>query len=100
MNNTLWMYDYVNTIIGNVKQPLRFDNFQALIHQCCTVNSNFWTHMPGWMGQSLRNGNSLQLFKCCRTERAAGRSQKQTMDIFRSLTTQTLPDSAVLTVNR
>ena len=75
------MHHDLDFIRAKVKQPVRFDDFETLIHESRGVDRNAIPHLPGRMLQSIGRRHPLQGF--------FGRSPKRTarggQDEFRRL---------------
>jgi hypothetical protein len=57
---------------ANVKEPLGFHNFQALVYHGCGINGDFTTHIPVRMRQRICYRYMLQIIQALASERSAG----------------------------
>ena len=57
MNNALGMNHDVDVVIIYAKQIVRFNHFQAFVHQGCGINGDFPAHGPVGMLERVGHGN-------------------------------------------
>ena len=56
MHNALRVHDGINAVAGQVKEPVRFDDFQTLVHQAGAVDGDLAAHLPSGVTQRFGQG--------------------------------------------
>ena len=63
VDDALRLNDDFDAVIGHVKQPVRFDDFQAFIEHRRRVNRNLAAHIPCRMLEALLYRNGREFFQ-------------------------------------
>ena len=71
VDQALGMDDDIDGLIGHIKQPVRFYNFQPFIGQCSAVYGHFGPHIPVWVLEALLSCYMEELLFCPAPERTA-----------------------------
>src|SRR6266700_8167347 len=100
MHDTFGMDDHLNTLIGDIEEPIGFNHLQPFVHEGRAINGNLWSHTPGRMRQRLFDSHLFHLLEGRVAKRSARSSENQMIDLAPLLPTQTLPDGAMLTIYR
>ena len=90
----------VNLAGGEPKQPVRFNDLKAFIHQCGGVDRNAVPHAPGGMVEGPLHGGSGDLVGGRAEERASGGGQHQLGGFGSFPGAQALVDAVMLAVDR
>ena len=53
VHQALPMQNHVDLLVWQAKQPVRFDDFESLVHQGCRIDRHFWPHHPVRVRQRL-----------------------------------------------
>src|SRR5208337_55763 len=90
----------VDLLRRETKQPVRLDDFQALIHHRGRVDSDAPTHFPDGMLQGLFGGYAIKMLPRRFQKRATGSSQYETADFRMASRPKTLMDGAMFAIHR
>ena len=72
MHDALRMYHHLDHFCGRIEQPVRFDDFEPLVHHGRRINGDFPAHHPVRVRASLNRGDVVELADRPRAERPAG----------------------------
>src|SRR5688572_28893495 len=100
MNDRLRVDHYIDAVIINAEQKMRFDDFQRLVGERCTIDRDLGTHVPRWMPQRILARDVFELSARMIAERTARSRKNQTSNFFIMSAAQALQNCAVLAVNR
>src|ERR1700722_10710028 len=99
VNRRLRMHQDFHLRRRQVKEPARFDHFEALIHQRGRVNSDALPHLPCGMIERLLDSDGTE-FRPGRIQKRSARSgQPDAFDFFHAPAPQALVDRGVFAVD-
>ena len=98
MDNALGVYEYINLLGLQAKEPLRLDDLKTLVYKRGGVDGNLCTHRPIGVRQSLLNGDLVELLGGCAQEGTTACGDYHPA-WCRHLARQTLEDCRVLGVD-
>ena len=95
------MNDDIDTFCGKIKEPVRFDEFERLVHHCRAVDADFRPHLPGWMRERLVDRGAFHIGARRGAKRSAAGSEHHACDLIEgSRRFETLKERVVFAVDR
>ena len=99
VDEALGVDDDVDVLVGDIVEPVRLDDLQALVHERGRVDGDLGAHRPGGVGQGVRRGRGGHGLRRPVAERPAGGGQDEPRDAAQVLADEALPDGRVLRVD-
>ena len=100
VNDRLRVDDDFDSLGGNIEQPSRLDDFQALVHESGRIDRNLLPHRPVWVLQRLLSGYPEELVHLHAAKWPSGGSQDNLLEIFFPPGFQCLKNCGVLGIDR
>ena len=94
------MNDDLDLIGAHTEQPVRLDDFEALVHQSGGIDRDLAPHAPCRMHQRILRRDARQLGRRTSAERSSRRGQDEPSDLRPGAPVQALVDRVVLAVDR
>src|ERR1700744_848406 len=74
VHNALWMNEDLNLAHGDIKEPTRLNHLESLVKECCRIDTDFATHLPSGMLESISDRHGCQAVRAQFSERSTGSS--------------------------
>ena len=81
------------------EQPVRLDDFEALVHQGRRVDRDLLTHLPGWVLEGIGSRDVSKALTRPSAEGPAGGREDEATDLAGGAAVQALMDRVVLAVD-
>ena len=105
VHDGLWVHDHVDAVEADPIEFVRFDDFEALVHQCRRIDGDLGAHRPCRMRERFVDGDRGQVGRSPATKRASTGSDNKPGDLIESavgerfVRPQTLVKRTVFTID-
>ncbi|CDC63756.1 unknown [Clostridium sp. CAG:448] len=100
VNYTFPLNHDLHCLRRHAEQVYCLNHFKSFVHQRCTVDRDFCSHLPGRVRQRSLRRHIGKLLTGVTVKRTAGRRQQNAPYFFPLFSAQTLENSTMLAVNR
>ena len=94
------MDDHVDLVRTESEEPFSLNDFEAFVHESGRVDSDFCTHLPSRMFESIGSFDMAKLFERIVAEWSARGSEYDFFDLVVVLAYKTLEDCSMLRIDR